>query len=60
MNTRDIETAVTAYRDVLDEFREGKIGFVSAQQVSPETRINIRPDPPGEKRTKATGRRPCP
>jgi catechol 2,3-dioxygenase-like lactoylglutathione lyase family enzyme len=42
LNTRDVEQAVTFYRDVLgmeilrlDEFREGKVGFVSAR-VSPE------------------------
>ncbi len=34
----------------LDEFREGKVGFVSAR-VSPETIIDIRPDPSGEKAT---------
>jgi catechol 2,3-dioxygenase-like lactoylglutathione lyase family enzyme len=42
MNTRDVEQAVTFYGDVLgmeilrlDEFREGKVGFVSAR-VSPD------------------------
>ncbi len=57
VNTRDLENAVTFYRDVLgmeilrlDEFREGKVGFVSAR-VSPETIIDIRPDPSGEKAT---------
>ncbi len=34
----------------LEEFREGKVGFVSAR-VSPETIIDIRPDPSGEKVT---------
>ena len=57
VNTRDVENAVTFYRDVLgmeilrlDEFREGKVGFVSAR-VSPETIIDIRPDSSGEKAT---------
>ncbi len=57
VNTRDVENAVIFYRDVLgmeilrlDEFREGKVGFVSAR-VSPETIIDIRPDPSGEKVT---------
>ncbi len=57
VNTRDVEDAVKFYRDVLgmeilrlDEFREGKVGFVSAR-VSPETIIDIRPDPSGEKTT---------
>ena len=49
LNTKDVEMMVTFYRDILgmeilrlDEFREGKVGFVSAQ-VSPETIIDIRP-----------------
>ena len=49
MNTKDVETAIRFYRDVLgmeilrlDEFREGKVGFVSAR-VSSETIIDIRP-----------------
>ncbi len=57
VNTRDVENAVTFYRDVLgmeilrlDEFREAKVGFVSAR-VSPETIIDIRPDPSGEQLT---------
>ena len=57
VNTRDVETAFTFYRDVLgmellrlEEFREGKVGFVSAR-VSPQTIIDIRPDPAGEKAT---------
>ena len=51
VNTRDVETALTFYRDVLgleilrlEEFRQGKVGFVSAR-VSPETIIDLRPDP---------------
>jgi catechol 2,3-dioxygenase-like lactoylglutathione lyase family enzyme len=54
VNTRDVERALTFYRDVLgmellrlEEFRQGKVGFVSAR-VSPETIIDIRPDPSGE------------
>jgi catechol 2,3-dioxygenase-like lactoylglutathione lyase family enzyme len=57
VNTRDVENAVKFYRDVLgmeilrlDEFREGKVGFVSAR-VSAETIIDIRPDPSVEKAT---------
>ena len=57
VNTRDVETALTFYRDLLglemlrlEEFRQGKVGFVSAR-VSPETIIDIRPDPAGEKAT---------
>ena len=57
VNTRDVENAVTFYRDVLgmeilrlDEFREGKVGFVSAR-VSGETIIDIRPDSSGDKVT---------
>ena len=48
MNTRDVENAVKFYRDFLgmeilqlDQFREGKVGFISAQ-VSSET-LNIHP-----------------
>jgi len=44
LNTKDVERMVTFYRDILDleilrldEFREGKVGFVSAR-VSPHTR----------------------
>ncbi len=54
MNTKDVEHAVTFYRDVLgmeilrlEEFRQGKVGFVSVR-VSPETIIDIRPDTSGE------------
>ena len=57
VNTRDVETAFTFYRDVLgmellrlEEFRQGKVGFVSAR-VSPHTIIDSRPDPAGEKAT---------
>ncbi len=49
VNTRDAERAIAFYRDVLgmeilrlDEFREGKVGFVSAR-VSQEIIIDIRP-----------------
>ncbi len=49
VNTRDVEGSVSFYKDVLgmeilrlDEFREGKVGFVSAR-VSPEIIIDIRP-----------------
>lgn len=54
VNTRDVEQAVTFYRDVLgmaivrlDAFRQGKAGFVSAR-VSPEIIIDIRPSSSGE------------
>ena len=54
VNTKDVENAVTFYRDVLgmdilrlDEFRQRKVGFVSAR-VSPEIIIDIRPAPSGE------------
>lgn len=54
VNARDVENAIEFYRDVLgmeilrlDEFREGKVGFVSAR-VSAETIIDIRPDPSGD------------
>ena len=54
MNTKDVEHAVTFYRDVLgmeilrlEEFRQGKVGFVSVR-ISPETIIDIRPDTSGE------------
>ena len=57
VNTRDVGDAVKFYRDVLnmeilrlDEFREGKVGFVSAR-VSAETIIDIRPDPSGDRVT---------
>jgi len=49
VNTRDVERSISFYRDVLgmeilrlDEFREGKVGFVSAR-VSQEIIIDIRP-----------------
>ena len=54
VNTRDVEQAVTFYRDVLgmailrlDEFRQGKVGFVSAR-VSSEIIIDIRSSSSGE------------
>jgi catechol 2,3-dioxygenase-like lactoylglutathione lyase family enzyme len=54
VNTRDVERALTFYRDVLgmellrlEEFRQGQVGFVSAR-VSPETIIDIMSDPSGE------------
>ena len=57
VNTKDVETAVNFYRDVLgleilrlEEFREGKVGFVSAR-ISAETIIDIRPDTSGDKPT---------
>jgi len=57
VNTKDVETAVTFYRDVLgmeilrlDEFRQGKVGFVSAR-VSPEIIIDLRPISSEEKVT---------
>ena len=57
VNTRDVENSVKFYRDVLgmemlrwEEYRDGKVGFVSAR-VSPETIIDIRPDPSTEKVT---------
>ena len=57
VNTKDVDRAIEFYRDVLgmeilrlDQFRKGEIGFVSAR-VSPETIIDIRPDPSGEKVT---------
>ncbi|MFQ6030602.1 MAG: VOC family protein [Dehalococcoidia bacterium] len=50
VNTRDVENAVKFYRDVLgmeilrlEEFQQGKVGFVSAR-VSSETIIDLRPD----------------
>jgi catechol 2,3-dioxygenase-like lactoylglutathione lyase family enzyme len=49
VNTRDVEGSISFYRDVLgmeilrlDEFRKGKVGFVSAR-VSQEIIIDIRP-----------------
>ncbi len=57
VNTKDVETAVEFYRDVLgleilrlEEFREGKVGFVSAR-ISAETIIDIRPDTSRDKPT---------
>jgi catechol 2,3-dioxygenase-like lactoylglutathione lyase family enzyme len=57
VNTKDVEKAIKFYRDLLgmeilrlEEFRQGKVGFVSAR-VSPEIIIDIRPDPSGEKST---------
>ncbi len=54
VNTKDVENAVDFYRDLLgmeilrlEEFRKGKVGFVSAR-VSAETIIDIRPAPSGE------------
>ncbi len=54
VNSRNVENAIEFYRDVLgmeilrlEEFREGKVGFVSAR-VSAETIIDIRPDPSGD------------
>ena len=55
VNTKDVENAVKFYGDVLgmeilrlDEFHEGKVGFVSAR-VSPEVIIDLRPDSSEEK-----------
>ena len=49
VNTRDIEGSVSFYKDMLgmeilrlDEYREGKVGFVSAR-VSQEIIIDMRP-----------------
>jgi catechol 2,3-dioxygenase-like lactoylglutathione lyase family enzyme len=57
VNTRDVERAIGFYRDVLgmeilrlEEFRQKKVGFVSAR-VSSQTIIDIRPDSSGEKVT---------
>ena len=57
VNTQNIEQATHFYRDVLgleilrlEEFRAGKVGFVSAR-VSPETIIDIRPITAGERIT---------
>ena len=57
VNTQDLEQAIRFYRDVLglellrlEEFRTGKVGFVSAR-VSPETIIDIRPIAAGERVT---------
>ncbi len=57
VNTKDVENAVEFYRDVLgmeilrlEEFREGKVGFVSAR-ISAETILDIRPDASEDKVT---------
>ena len=49
VNTMDVEGSVSFYKDILgmeilrlDEYREGKVGFVSAR-VSQEIIIDIRP-----------------
>ena len=49
MNTRDVEGSVSFYKNILgmeilrlDEYREGKVGFVSAR-VSQEIIIDFRP-----------------
>jgi catechol 2,3-dioxygenase-like lactoylglutathione lyase family enzyme len=54
VNARDVDRAIGFYRDTLsmeilrlDEFRQGKVGFVSAR-VSPQTIIDIRPVSSGE------------
>lgn len=60
VNTKDVEQAITFYRDVLgleilrlEEFRKGEVGFVSAR-VSPEVIIDLRPDSsPGSPEEKA-------
>ena len=50
VNTKDVDQAISFYRDVLgmeilrlEEFQAGKVGFVSAR-VSPEIIIDLRPD----------------
>jgi catechol 2,3-dioxygenase-like lactoylglutathione lyase family enzyme len=57
VNTQDLERALHFYHQVLglellrlEEFRAGKVGFVSAR-VSPETIIDIRPIAAGERVT---------
>ena len=57
VNTQNFEQAMHFYRDVLglellrlEEFRAGKVGFVSAR-VSAETIIDIRPIAAGERVT---------
>src|SRR5262245_30355560 len=57
VNTQNLEQALHFYHDIrglellrLEEFRAGKVGFVSAR-VSPETIIDIRPIPAGERVT---------
>jgi catechol 2,3-dioxygenase-like lactoylglutathione lyase family enzyme len=54
VNTRDVDRAIGFYQDILgmeilrlEQFREGKVGFVSAR-VSDEIIIDIRPDTSGE------------
>jgi catechol 2,3-dioxygenase-like lactoylglutathione lyase family enzyme len=61
VHTRDVEQAVTFYRDLLglaivrlDAFRQGKVGFVSAR-ASPEILIDIRPSSSGETVTPTMG-----
>jgi catechol 2,3-dioxygenase-like lactoylglutathione lyase family enzyme len=57
VNTQDVERALHFYHEVLglellrlEEFRAGKVGFVSAR-ISPETIIDIRPIAAGERVT---------
>jgi len=57
VNTQDLERAIHFYREVLgleilrlEEFRAGKVGFVSAR-ISPETIVDIRPIAAGERGT---------
>ena len=57
VNTQDLERALHFYHQVLglellrlEEFRAGKVGFVSAR-VSPQTIIDIRPIAAGERVT---------
>jgi catechol 2,3-dioxygenase-like lactoylglutathione lyase family enzyme len=57
VNTQDLERAIHFYREVLgleilrlEEFRAGKVGFVSAR-ISSETLIDIRPIAAGERGT---------
>jgi catechol 2,3-dioxygenase-like lactoylglutathione lyase family enzyme len=57
VNTRNVENAIKFYRDTLgmeilrlEEFRQGKVGFVSAR-VSSGAIIDIRPDPAGDRVT---------
>src|SRR5215510_1485262 len=57
VNTHDIERAMHFYHEMLglellrlEEFRAGKVGFVSAR-ISPETIIDFRPIAAGERVT---------
>ena len=57
VNAENVDTLVEFYRDILgmeilrlDEFRQGKVGFVS-DRVSPQTIIDIRPSSSMEKVT---------